>query len=78
MQADVPYKLSIVMRLLREQLDLPPIQELMQSGKRVLSDGTLIHVTPHLQTHQSHADVQSSVKLQIDTGNTSGTPFTVL
>lgn len=66
------------MRLLREQFDLPPVQKLMQSGERVLSDGTLIHITPHLQTHQSHADVQSSVKLQIDTGNTSVTPLTVL
>lgn len=66
------------MRLLREQLDLPPVQELMQGGERVLSDGTLIHVTPHLQTHQSHTDVKCSVKLWIDTGNTSVTPFTVL
>lgn len=66
------------MRLLREQLDLPPIQELMQSGEWVLSDGTFIHVAPHLQTHQSHADVQSSVKLQIDTGNTSVTACTLL
>lgn len=66
------------MRLLREQLDLPPVQELMQSGEWVLSDGTLIHVTPHLQPHQSHADVQSSVKLQIDTANTWVTPSPAL
>lgn len=66
------------MRLLREQLDLPPVQELMQSGEWVLSDGTLIHVTPHLQTHQSYADIQSSVKLQIETANTSVTPSPAL
>lgn len=66
------------MRPLREELDLPPVQELMQSCEGVLSDGTLVHIAPHLQTHQSHADVQGSVKLQMETGNTSVTPFTVL
>lgn len=66
------------MRPLREKLDFPPVQELMQSGEGVLSDGTLVHVAPHLQTHQSHADVQSSVKLQIERGNSSVTPFPVL
>lgn len=54
------------MRLLRQQLDLPPVEELMQSGEGVLSDGTLVHITPHLQAHQGHTDIQSSVKLQIE------------
>lgn len=36
----------------------------MQCGERILGDGTLVHVTPHLQAHQSHSDIQSPVELR--------------
>lgn len=52
------------MRLLRQQLDLPPVEELVQGGEGVLRDGTLVHVAPHLQAHQGHADIQSPVELK--------------
>lgn len=59
-----PYELSIVVRFLGQQFDLPPVKELMQSGKGILSDGTFIRITPHLQTHQSHPDVQGPIELK--------------
>lgn len=58
--ATIPYlpdKLSIVMRLLRQQLDLPPIKELMQGSEGVLCDGALVYITPHLQAHESHTNI---------------------
>lgn len=64
--SDLPDKLSVVMRLLRQQLDLSPVKELMQGGERVLGDWTLVHITPHLQAHQGHADIQSPVELQVE------------
>lgn len=36
----------------------------MQGGEGVLGDGTLVHITPHLQAHQSHTDIQSPVELK--------------
>lgn len=51
------------MRLPGQQFNFPPIQELVQGGEGILGDGTFVRVTPHLQTHQSHADVQGSVEL---------------
>lgn len=54
------------MRLLGQQLHLPPVQELVQGGEGVLGDGTLVHITPHLQAHQGHTDVQSPVELQVE------------
>lgn len=39
---ELPDKLSVVMRLLRQKSDLPPVKELMQGGERVLGDGTLV------------------------------------
>lgn len=59
-----PDELGVVVGLLRQQLDLPPVEELVQGGEGVLCDGTLVHVAPHLQAHQSHADIQSSVELK--------------
>lgn len=38
----------------------------MQGGERVLGDGALVHVTPHLEAHQGHADVQSPVELKVE------------
>jgi len=52
-------------RFLGQQFDFPPIEELVQGGEGILGDGTFIRVTPHLQTHQSHPDVQGPVELLI-------------
>lgn len=38
----------------------------MQSGEGVLGDGTLVHITPHLQAHQCHTDIQSPVELKVE------------
>lgn len=51
------------MRLLWQQFDLPPVEELVQGGEGILGDGTFIRVTPHLKTHEGHPDVQGPVKL---------------
>ena len=51
------------MRFLGQQFDFPPIQELVQGVEGILGDGAFIRVTPHLQTHQGHPDVQGSVEL---------------
>lgn len=53
------------MWLLRQQLDLSPVQELVQGSKWVLGYGTLVHITPHLQPHESHTDIQSPVELTV-------------
>lgn len=52
------------MRFLGEQFHFPPVQELVQGGEGILSDGAFVSVTPHLQTHQSHPDVQGPVELK--------------
>lgn len=52
------------MRLRGQELDLPPVQELMQGGEGVLGDGTLVHIAPYLQSHQGNADIQSPVELR--------------
>lgn len=52
-----PDELSVVVGLLGQQLDLPPVQELVQGGEGVLGDGGLIRVAPHLQAYQGHTDV---------------------
>lgn len=52
------------MRFLGQQLHFPPVKELVQGGEGILGDGTFIRVTPHLQTHQGHPDVQGPVKLK--------------
>lgn len=54
------------MRLLRQQLDLPPIKELMQGSEGVLCDGALVYITPHLQAHQSHTNIQSPIELIVE------------
>lgn len=59
-----PDELSVVVSSLRQQLDFPPVQELVQGGERVLGDGAFIRIAPHLQPHQSHADVQGPVELR--------------
>lgn len=53
------------MRLLRQQLYFPPVQELVQRGEGILRDGTFVGVAPHLQAHQGHADVQGPVELAV-------------
>lgn len=58
-----PYELSVVVWFLRQQLHFPPVEELVQSGEGILGDGTLIGVTPHLQAHEGHPDVQGPVEL---------------
>lgn len=57
------------MWLLRQQLDLSPVQELVQGSKWVLGYGTLVHITPHLQPHESHTDIQSPVELKFGVGS---------
>lgn len=52
------------MRFLGQQFDFPPVKELVQGSEGILSDGTFIWVTPHLQTHQRHPDVQGPVELK--------------
>lgn len=59
-----PYELSVVMRPLGKEFDFSPVEELVQGGERILGDGAFIRITPHLQTHQSHADVKGSVELR--------------
>lgn len=60
-----PDELSVVVRLLGQQLDFPPVQELVQRGKGILRDGAFVSVTPHLQAHQGHTDVQGPVELKV-------------
>lgn len=52
------------MWFLRQQLNFPPVKELMQGGERVLGNGALVHITPYLQAHQGHSDIQSPVELR--------------
>ena len=52
------------MGFLGQQFHFPPVQELVQGVERILSDGTFIRVTPHLQTHQSHPNVKGPVELK--------------
>lgn len=59
-----PYELSVVVRPLGQQFDFPPVEELVQGGERILGYGAFIRIAPHLQTHQSHSDVQGPVELR--------------
>lgn len=56
-QSSPPDELCIVVGFPREELELSPVQELMQAGERVLGDGALIHVIPHFHSHQGHSDI---------------------
>lgn len=59
-----PDELSVVVGLLRQKLDLPPVQKLVQRSEGVLCDGTLVGIAPHLQAHQGHPDIQGPVELE--------------
>lgn len=68
-----PDELCVVVGFARQELHLPPVQELVEAGERVLADGALVDVGPHFHTHQHDPDVQWPVKLS--ERGTSGNPI---
>lgn len=69
-ESSLPDQLCIVVGFPRQEFELPPVQKLMQAGERVLGNGALIHVIPHLHSHQGHSDIQWPVELRRKVGNT--------